>query len=163
VDGDLLRMPTLRIGALEVSRPSTALAHDSTGPFGATAPTDGTVGEPVFRRMHVTFDYSRSRLILEPRARLDVPDTLDASGLTLTGADSAAHAWRIAEVIPGSAGANAGVQAGDELVAVDGQPAAALSRDQIRELLRSDGVTRHLAIRRGPITSEVSVHLKMIF
>jgi hypothetical protein len=162
-EGEMLRMPALEIGALTISRPSTALSHETEGPFGATAGTDGTIGEPILRRTHLIVDYSRSRVILEPRGRLDVPDTVDGSGLTLASDDSAGSAWRVVAVAAGSVGAGAGIQAGDDVVGIDGQPAAALPYGRIREMLRADGVTRRLAVRRAGTTHDVPLALKMIF
>jgi hypothetical protein len=162
-EGDLLRMPALKIGALTVSRPSTALSRQMDGPFGATAGTDGTIGEPILRRTRLIIDYARSRVILEPRGRFDVPDTVDGSGLGLASADSAGSAWRVLTVMPGSAGARAGVQAGDEVTGIDGQPAAALPYGRIRELLRADGVTRRLTVRREGATLDLPIALTEIF
>ncbi len=162
-EGDLLRMPALKIGTLTISRPSTALSRQMDGPFGATAGTDGTIGEPILRRTRLIVDYARSRVILEPRGRFDVPDTVDGSGLILASADSAGSAWRVLTVMAGSAGARAGVQAGDEVIGIDGQPAAALPYGRIRELLRADGVTRRVAVRRGGVTLDLPIALTEIF
>jgi S1-C subfamily serine protease len=156
-------MPALKIGTLTVSRPSTALSRQMDGPFGATAGTDGTIGEPILRRTRLIVDYARSRVILEPRGRFDVPDTVDGSGLILASADSAGSAWRVLSVMAGSAGARAGVQAGDEVIGIDGQPAAALPYGRVRELLRADGVTRRVAVRRGGVTLDLPIALTEIF
>lgn len=162
-EGELLRMPSLEIGPLVISRPSTALAEEMDGPFGATAINDGTIGEPVLRRTRLTIDYSRSRVIMEQRGRFDLPDTVDGSGLSLASADSAGSAWRVLAVVPGSAGARAGVRPGDQVIGIDGVPAATLPYGRIRELLRADGVTRRLAVRREGTTLDVPVALTMIF
>ena len=119
-EGDLLRMPALKIGTFTISRPSTALSRQMDGPFGATAGTNGTIGEPILRRTRLIVDYARSRVILEPRGRLNVPDTVNGSGLALASADSAGSAWRVLSVMVGSAGARAGVQTGDEVIGIDG-------------------------------------------
>lgn len=162
-EGELLRMPSLRIGPLVINRPSTALAQEMDGPFGATARTDGTIGEPILRRTRLIVDYSRSRVIMELRGRFDLPDTVDGSGLSLASADSAGSAWRVLTVMAGSAGARAGVRAGDEVVGIDGQPASVLPYGRLRELLRADGVTRRLAVRRDRVTVTVPIGLTMIF
>jgi hypothetical protein len=156
-------MPALEIGALTISRPSTALSLQMDGPFGASAATDGTLGEPILRRTRLTIDYSRSRVILEQRGRFDVPDTVDGSGLTLAAADSGGTAWRVLTVMAGSAGASAGVRTGDEVIGIDGQPAAALPFGRIRELLRADGVTRRLEVRRSGATLDLPIALKEVF
>lgn len=161
-DGDLLRLPQLKLGTLSIERPSAALSHETIGPFGATEATDGTIGEPVFGRMRLIIDYSRSRLIMEPMGRLDVPDSVDASGLTLTTDAANDRVRRVAEVVAGSAGDKAGVRVGDELVGIDGRPADSLSGDEVRNLLRADGVTRRLRLRRDDRTFEVTVRLKTI-
>jgi hypothetical protein len=162
-EGELLRMPALRIGPLTVSRPSTALAQQTDGPFGASAATDGTIGEPILERTRLTIDYSRSRAILEQRGRFDVPDTVDGSGLTLASADSAGSAWRVLAVMAGSAGDRAGVHPGDEVTGIDGQSSATLPYGRIRELLRADGVTRRLAVRRDGATLDLPITLKEAF
>jgi Aspartyl protease/PDZ domain len=162
-EGELLRMPSLRIGPLVINRPSTALAQEMEGPFGATAINDGTIGEPVLRRTRLIIDYSRSRVIMEQRGRFDLPDTVDGSGLSLASADSAGTAWRVLGVVAGSAGARAGVHPGDQVIGIDGVPAATLPYGRIRELLRADGVTRRLAVRREGATLDVPIALTMIF
>jgi PDZ domain/Aspartyl protease len=160
--GDLLRLPQLTLGSLIIVRPSTALARESAGAFGADAETDGTIGATVFKHTRLVIDYSRSQAIVEPRGRLDLPDSVDASGLSLTVEDGPARATRVIYVIDGSAGGNAGVRAGDELVQIDGRPVAALPRDVVRGLLRAAGETRHLTLHRGADTVDVTLRLKMI-
>jgi PDZ domain/Aspartyl protease len=162
-EGDLLRMPALRIGTLTISRPSTALALQMDGPFGASAATDGTIGAPILRRTRLTVDYARSRVIMEPRGRFDLPDTVDGSGLTLASADSMGTAWRVLAVMPASAGARAGVEKGDVVIGIDGQPAATLPFGRLRELLRADGVTRRLTVRRETATLDLPIALQEIF
>jgi hypothetical protein len=160
--GELMRLPQLRLGSLIIARPSTALSRESAGAFGADAETDGTIGASVFKHTRLVIDYSRSRAIVEPRERLDLPDSIDASGLSLTLEERPARAMRVAYVIDGSAGGNAGVRAGDELVRIDGRSVAALSRDVVRGLLRADGETRRLTLRRGDDSLDVTIRLKMI-
>jgi C-terminal processing protease CtpA/Prc len=66
-------------------------------------------------------------------------------------------------VMAGSAGARADVQAGDEVIGIGGQPAAALPYGRIRELLRADGVTRRLTVRREGATLDLPITLTEIF
>lgn len=160
--GKLLRLPELRLGPLVIGRPSTALSSDSTGAFGRSASQDGTVGVPVFRRTLVIFDYARSRVILEPRERLDLPDSVDASGLSLTVGQDSTGPLGVEYVVSGSAAADAGIRAGDELLRVDDRTASATSLHATRLLLRTAGTTRRLTIRRGESTLTVSIVLRWI-
>lgn len=160
--GHILRLPQLLLGALTIDRPSTALSDAATGPFGAASPTDGTIGVPVFRRTRVTFDYSRARVYIEPRASLATPDSVDASGLVLAHPDSSDRVWMVDDVIPGSAADGAGIRAGDRLAALDGQAVATMSPQQLREQLRRAGQPCTITVQRGQTTRSVRVLLRPI-
>ena len=161
-EGRLLRLPQLRLGALTVERPSTALSQATDGAFGNGAHSDGTVGVPVFRRTRMIVDLPHDRVILEPRGRFDVPDTVDASGLSLTADATPASALRVAYVVAGSAAARAGVQVGDELLSIDGRSTASLLPHEARALLRAVGQTRVLSLRRGTSTVAATLLLSQI-
>jgi PDZ domain-containing protein/aspartyl protease len=157
--GSLMRMPELRLGALTIQRPSVALSHA----VGESAPTDGTVGASIFSRARVIFDYSRSRVIIEPRGRLDLADSVDASGMTLALDAPPANGVSVVYVTAGSAAADAGVRAGDRILAIDAKPAASLSVADMRRLLRAAGTTSVVTVRRGTTAIDVRLHLRMIF
>lgn len=74
MDGQILRLPQLRIGKLEINRPSTALSSAKEGAFGMNATTDGTIGVPVFRGSKLILDYSHSRAVIEPGKNFGAPD-----------------------------------------------------------------------------------------
>jgi hypothetical protein len=163
VEGQLLRMPQLRLGSLVVDRLSTGLFTGTEGAMGRKALTDGTVGVPVWRRTRLVIDYARNRVIVEPQGRFDLADTVDASGITLLVAEKPTRVLRVALVVKGSAGALAGVQVGDQLESIDGHAAASMSYDEIRELLRAAGTARTLTLRRAGSPVEARVLLKEVF
>lgn len=160
--GRLMRLPALELGGLTIARPSTALSLEREGAFGATAPTDGTVGAAVFKRARVIFDYSRKRVVFEPRERLDVPDSVDGSGLTIGTEAGTDRLIRVIFVVEGSAADAAGMRAGDVLLEVDGKPVAATSVASIRASWRAYGETRRVAVLRDGRRVEVAVTLRPI-
>jgi S1-C subfamily serine protease len=162
MEGPILRIPQLKIGKLEINRPSTALSTAKDGAFGMSAATDGTIGVPVMRRSKVIFDYPHSRAIIEPRQDFELPDSIDASGLALVRDIGADSAIKVAHVIKGSAGDAAGVKVGGEILSVDGVAVGNPNAQSARDLLRSAGKARQLLLRRGTDTLSVSIHLRMI-
>ena len=74
IEGELMRLPALSLGKFAIHRPSAALSNETGGAFGLSADADGAIGAPVWSRMHVILDYSRPRVILEPRGNLTLPD-----------------------------------------------------------------------------------------
>jgi hypothetical protein len=161
-EGRLLRLPQLRLGTLVIARPSTALSQAADGAFGNDAHNDGTIGVPVFRRTRMIVDLPHGRVILEPRGRLDVPDSVDESGVSLVTESSPPNALRVAYVVSGSAAARAGVQVGDEVLSIDGHSTASMLPYEATALLRPAGAVRRLALRRGTSTITVSLQLAPI-
>ena len=162
-EGQLLRLPELRLGSLIIHRPSTALSRETSGAFGSSNTTsDGTVGVPVLRRTHLIIDYARSRVILEPRARFDLPDTVDASGMWLILQESPAPVLRVSYVMRGSVADAAGIRPGDELLRIDGLGGPDLTIGRARTLLRDAGTTRRLTLRRDGQTRTVPILLRSI-
>ena len=162
LEGQLLRIPQLRIGKLEINRPSTALSMAKDGAFGMNATADGTIGVPVMRRSKLIFDYPHSRAIIEPQRGFELPDSIDASGLVLLRNAGADSAIQVAYVIQASAGDAAGVRLGDEILTIDGTNVRGPNAQPARDLLRSAGKTSLLLLRRGTDTLSVSLHLRMI-
>jgi hypothetical protein len=158
-EGPMLRLPRMQIGGLTVERPSAALSQASDGAFGNSAQSDGTIGVPVFRRTRMIVDLPHDRVILEPLGRFDLPDSVDASGITFTLEDAPVRALRVAYVVAGSAASKAGIQVGDELLRVDDRSADGLMPFDAKDLLRSAGQKRRLGIRRGTRSFDVSITL----
>jgi aspartyl protease/PDZ domain-containing protein len=161
-EGLLTRFPQLRLGGLTIERPSAALSHDETGAFGSGAQADGTVGMPVFKRTRMIIDYARSRVIFEPVARLDVPDTVTTSGLSFVR-DGVAAPLRVAYVIAGSPGDSGGVRAGDEVIQIDDARAEALMVHEAGALLRASASVHRLRLRRGDRTFDVAITPRVVF
>ena len=64
------------------------------------------------------------------------------------------------EVIPDSAGAQAGVRVGDVLLKIDDRAAGDLTPVQLRALLSADGSTVHLVCERDGQTTTIVLRLK---
>ena len=127
-----------------------------------SAATDGTIGVPVMRRTRLILDYQHSRAIVEPQQGFDLPDSVDASGLTLRRDIGADSTITVAYVIKGSAGDAAGIRIGDQVLRIDGVTVGSPNAQSARDLLRAAGKTRRLVLRRGRDTLSESLHLRMI-
>jgi hypothetical protein len=121
------------------------------------------IGNEVLRRFHLGIDYSRKTLWLEPNRHLDDAFATDASGLDLRyTADR--KAYEIHDVNRPSPAADAGIKAGDLLLAIDGRPVSELGGIQrIHALLTRTGMTCALTIKRGAETREVPLTLRERF
>ena len=119
---------------------------------------EGNLGIGALSRFTVTFDYAKQRMFVRPNARFQEPFEWDMSGVIYDpGTDGRPV---IASVVPGSPAALAGIEAGDVLIAVDGQSAdpRALMRD--RDRFREAGRELVLRVRRAGVERDIKLKLK---
>jgi hypothetical protein len=157
--GRLARMPAVLLGPLRVERPSVMMSQERDGALGEDASSDGTIGVAIFRRTRAVFDYSRSEVILDPRGGLDVPDSLDASGLFLTKRSGGFQVYFVTE---GSPANEENIRVGDDVLAIDGVSTASMTTDRAHELLSQAGSVCRITIRRSAQERVVHLVLKPI-
>ncbi|HKD99974.1 MAG TPA: aspartyl protease family protein [Planctomycetota bacterium] len=119
---------------------------------------DGFVGADALTRFHVTFDYAHERMWLAPGNRLAEPFEHDMTGLVLDPDDVGQV---VRAVLPGTPAAEAGVLAGDRLVAVDGRNLDPVA-PWLSRTFRVDGAELRLTLRRGDETIEKRVRLRRL-
>lgn len=87
----------------------------------------------MFDRFTLTFDYRNARMVFAPNGRIAERETYDRSGLFLTRRGGNVV---VADVRPGTPGADAGVRTGDVITQIDGADAAGRELADLRSALR---------------------------
>lgn len=141
------------VGAIALARPIIGIAEEN-------AERAGQLGAEVLRRFRITFDYTRSVVILEPNSHQDDPFEFDHTGMLLMSDGPDFRGLLAFLVIEGTPAANAGLKEGDKLRAIDGQPTAHMSLPQVRELLKRELGLHRLTVDRGSrrLTVVVTCH-----
>lgn len=159
-DGSLVNGHFGRIGQLHLGqyalRDVIASFPDADGQIESSG-RQGSIGAEILRRFHVVFDYADGFMYLSPNSSFGDPFDIDMSGLRLASHEGGV---RVEAVSEGSPGAEAGLQAGDEIVEVDGTVVTWTSLPEIRRWLRSDGQTRRVVYRRDGEERETSIRLR---
>lgn len=159
VEHAVTRLDHLRLGDIVIEDPITTLSEDADGVL-ASSRAAGILGADILRKFTVIFDHRRARVILVPNASLPAPVEFDMSGLWFEAEGEAMDCLRIVHVVPGSAGAEAGLQEDDVIVGLEEAPSP-LRRSDVVELLRSgDGRSLHLKVRRQDETHDVLLTLR---
>lgn len=148
------RTGRLLLGSYSLEQPVTSFPQ--TGWF-AQEGTAGNIGGAILRHFKVTFDYSRSRLFVEPNGRFTEPFEFDMSGLQFITDGPPFKTVTVLRVLLDSPAAEAGLRQGDEIVSIGGRPVAELKLATLREMLRQPDRRYALQVRRGAET--VSVEL----
>jgi hypothetical protein len=146
----------LRLGNLELREVPGQLFAGERGAF--MEPGIGlNLGGGVLRRFVVAFDYAGGAMYLRPTDATAQRFARDRTGLWLGWKDGALE---VAAVADGSAAATAGFVPGDRIVAVDGEPAAARSLSDWRELLAARPEGTHVALTVAGIEQPREVVLR---
>lgn len=154
----ITRARVLELGSVQVPAPVTDLALVQKGAL-ANRYLAGNVGGGVLRRFDITFDYGHQRLYFQPNANFSRPDAYDRAGLWLNRTDAG---FRVMDVVAGGPAAEAGLNAGDTVVAVDGQPAQELILPDVRTRFKESppGTRVRLTVRSGEGSREAVVVLR---
>jgi predicted aspartyl protease len=153
---DVGRIAGLRIGNLEIDRPTTTLFGDSAGVFTTPGTWVGNIGGDILRRFTVFLDYKHNRMILEPHAGTNEAFESDMSGITFVMDDSL-RTLIVNAVVPDSPAGDAGIAPRDTITAIDGRPATSDEYRELRKRLRREGERVSFTIRRGGETKTVVI------
>ena len=150
------RVPMVRVPEVQVGRftvPQVAFAWRGDGDLGGA---DGAIGRNLLGVFRVDIDWRAGSVRLEQTRGFLDPDT-DMVGVVLARLGGA---WVVSATVTGLDE----VRAGDELVAVGGEPVAGLRLPDVLDLLRGEpGERRHLAVRRDADLLEVDAPVQRVF
>ena len=121
------------------------------------------IGFEVLKRFVVFLDLGRGQMLLAATDAVSAPFKFTTSGLKLLSGINADGAAEVFGVVPGSPAANAGIQAGDFIKAVNGQPVAEFGFGRLEEAIAGEpGVEVTLDVRRGTATRTVRLMLQQL-
>ena len=127
------RAGSLVLGPVTVKGPIAEFALNQQG-GGNEQHTAGNIGGDILKRFTVTLDYGHQRAWLQPNAANDVPEVFDRSGLWIARAKSGAI--EVADVTTEGPAARLGLKVGDEIMSIDGKPAAEIPLPGLRETFK---------------------------
>ncbi|MDP9052268.1 MAG: aspartyl protease family protein [Acidobacteriota bacterium] len=141
------RITAFRIGRFEMKDMPVVFSRDTSG-SAAGANTQGSIGEETISRFRLFLDYERRRVIFEPNARYAEKFDRAYSGVLIAAEGKDYKTIRITRVVPGSPGAESGLEEGDVIVAANGQSTSSTTFSDVVNLLRRTG-TVSLNVNHG--------------
>ncbi|HLZ65448.1 MAG TPA: aspartyl protease family protein [Aliidongia sp.] len=154
VTAGVARAHLLKLGSVDVSAPVVYLSHQRAGAFADPA-VAGNVGEGVFERFNVTFDYHRKQAYFERTPHYD-----DGDSIRLMAVKAEAFGLRVLSVLPGGSAADAGIRTGDLIERIGNKEAQYLDYWALRRLFsRPAGTKLQVHVRRGGATFDATITL----
>ncbi|MDB5005583.1 MAG: hypothetical protein JWQ34_3808 [Mucilaginibacter sp.] len=158
INGTLSRIKQVELGKYKVKNVIAAFP-DSVN-YKLTTPRDGNIGIGLIKKFDVIFDYPNNMLYLKPGVEFKKRDEYDMSGLMYYSAHDDYQRIVIDKVEPGSAGEEAGLQKGDEILMININSVTNMTLQQIDDLFRSrDGRPFFMLIARDK--KYVVIHLTL--
>ncbi|HYO92108.1 MAG TPA: aspartyl protease family protein, partial [Pyrinomonadaceae bacterium] len=154
------RIESLSFGRYRLDKPTAAFPQ--TGGFISKKGSVGNIGGLILRRFKVIFDYSRKRMILEPNKSFGNPFEFDMSGLALITDVPQFKIIRVNRVLENSPAAEAGLKVEDVILEFDGRAASEFTLHALRDLLKKEGKTYSLKIKRGEETLQVKIKTRRL-
>ncbi len=156
VMGKVTRVKNIQIGSFKIPAPLTTLASAEAGAL-ASERIDGNIGGGILKRFTVIFDYTNSRMILEPNADFGYEDNLDMAGLWLTKENDTT---RVDFVIEDSPAGRAGLKEGDVVLKINGQSSKDLLLGDMRDMLKA-GEGKKVSLIISSEGKEKNIDLKL--
>jgi len=128
----LARAHEFQLSKLTIHDPVIRISTQKSG-LTTSSSMAGLIGPDILSQFDVTFDYSRHRMILEPNSNYGRSDSYDRAGVWMGQGNGT---FTAIDVIPGGPAAQAGLQTGDIIFAIDGQPTRDLFLPDVRERIR---------------------------
>lgn len=167
VRGDYGRIKSLQLGDYTFKDFVVGFSHEShMNNIGRSSSVElfGNLGQRVLQRFRVVFDYSRSRMILEPNAHFSEPFSFNTTGIRFAPWKAGVESLEVAVVLKDSPSEAAGIKTGDRVIQIDGRPVKNISVNEIESLLeQSPGKELVVTIQRGDGRIEKRVkHARLI-
>lgn len=140
----LARAGSLQFGGITVDKPVTLLSTATEGAF-ADPTLAGNIGYGILRQFNLVFDYPHQVIWFERSA--DAPsNSYDRSGAWV---EWSREGYKVIDVMAGSPAADAGLQVGAVITAVDGVPVARVPLDQLRLRLAASAGSKVKLTEKG--------------
>lgn len=158
----LVCIANTRVGNIEIKNQAVRVQNPvNTGSF-SEAGFQGILGSDFLRQFEVTFDLSHALLYLRPDTGFR-PDPYKYVTIGIQFAKDTSGAFSVVSVWKNSPAAQAGIEAGDRIAAVDGQSASDLTPEQFSKKLHAKaGSPITLKVEHKNTSSVVTVRTRKL-
>ena len=138
ISGSTARVESISIGNFNLEQPLANFPDPESYADTLRSTTifrNGTIGGELLGRFNVIFNYAAGKIYLHKNSHYRKPFKFNLSGLTVHATGPDLNIFELSEVRNGSAGFDAGLQAGDTLIRVNHSATKSLKLSDINQIL----------------------------
>ena len=123
----------------------------------------GTIGSDVLSKFHVIFNYHEGYMYLKPNRNFEERFQFNTIGMNVMAFGERLNEYFVNDIIPDSPADRAGLEIGDEVIAMNNNPAFFYKLDEVVSVLkRAPGERLKLIIRRDGNLMEFNLKHKRL-
>tara|TARA_A100000171_G_scaffold51563_1_gene66283 strand:- start:1174 stop:2418 length:1245 start_codon:yes stop_codon:yes gene_type:complete len=123
----------------------------------------GTIGADILSKFHVIFNYHEGYMYLKPNSNFRERFQFNTVGMNVMAFGDRLNEYYINDIIPGSPAEKAGLEIGDEVIAMNNNPAFFYKLDEVVSVLkRTPGERLKLIIRRNGELMQINLKHKRL-
>jgi hypothetical protein len=157
IRGHYGRVRSVEIGGYQVE---DVLAGFVSKDYGGRVFHEATIGFGLLSRFNIVFDYPSQRMFVEPNKSSRDAFEYNMSGMSLR--KGRGGFLEIVQIVPDSPASEAGLQAGDRVIRINGEPAIEYDYWKLVPILQQEGATVDLVLLRDDSEEEVSLILRRL-
>jgi hypothetical protein len=146
IEGSLGRVSELHLGPYVLENVIAGFPDEETMGHASVLGQNGFVGNDVFKRFTVVFDYDEGYLHLMPNDGYSEPFEWNMAGLLL--GVNRDRFLQVKELMQGSPAVEIGIEPDDVILSIDGEDVRGFGGEEIMELFRRDGARMLIEIER---------------
>lgn len=155
------RLKEFQLGSYAIDQP-VAVFSQTDSYAGSDPRIAGAIGGSLLARFTLILDYPHGQIVLAANSHFPDYTEEDMSGLAIVAKGGNLRTFEVVQVRPGAPAAEAGIQAGDTIAAVDGEAAADLTLVSLRNLFRQIGHKYKILVNRNGQTIEISMQMRRL-
>lgn len=150
INGKIGRLNSMSIGRYEFADlPASYPDEEAIRVALKVANRNGNLGSDILKRFTVIFDYPHNRLVLLPNRKYKQPFSYNVAGFEVSTPMPGFKVYVVSNVSKNSAAQQAGIQAGDQLISINGQDCQEMDLNNILGMLEGrPGQQLRLTLKR---------------
>ncbi len=152
------RAPAVTLGGFRVEEIVCSYSHNTSGLM-TTRKHLGLLGNRLLQHFSVIIDFQAKTLYLKPNGEFGKRREMRYTGMGWTDRTDICDGLVVNQLLVGRNAEQAGIRPGDIITRIENRPVTEMTRQEIAEIIRNQGMTINLTLQRGEEVMKIALPL----